>query len=100
MELLCSQGVFRGVKWHSFPKDEATLKEFKRLIRNDNFKKYSANTRICRNHFLGGERLSRTELPSIFSWTVLSRKRREIIKDDLPVKRKKSKNANVIIFYE
>ena len=62
-----------GVKYHhSLPKDKVVCKEYKRLIRNDNLKEFSANTRICGNHFPGRERMSRTQLPSI----------------DLPAKRK------------
>ena len=78
-----------GVKYHSLPKDKAVCKEYKRLIRNDNLKEFSANTRICGNHFPGGERMSRTELPSIFPWSKAPSKiRREIVKHDLPAKRK------------
>ena len=71
------------------PKDEAVFKEYKRLIRNDNLKEFSANTRICGYHFPGGERMSRTQLPSIFPWSKAPSKiRREIFKHDLPAKRK------------
>ena len=72
------------------PKDEAVFKEYKRLIRNDNLKEFSANTRICGNHFPGGERMSRTQLPSILiPWSKAPSKiRREIFKHDLPAKRK------------
>ena len=78
-----------GVKYHSLPKDKAVCKEYKRLIRNDNLKEFSANTRICGNHFPGGERMSRTQLPSIFPWSKApSKSRHEIVKHDLPAKRK------------
>ena len=80
---------FPGVKYHTLPKDKAVVKEYKRLIRNDNLKEFSANTRICGNHFPGGERMSRTQLPSIFPWSKApSKLRREIFKHDLPAKRK------------
>ncbi|KAL9977585.1 hypothetical protein ACROYT_G015005, partial [Oculina patagonica] len=77
------------VKYHCLPKDKTLLKEYKRLIRNDNLKEFSANTRICGNHFPGGERMSRTQLPSIFPWKTPSKSRREIFKYELPAKRKK-----------
>ena len=80
-----------GVNYHTFPKDKAVCKEYKRLIRNDNLKEFSANTRsrICGNHFPGGERMSRTQLPSIFPWSnAPSKIRREKFKHDLPAKRK------------
>ena len=78
--------------WRNSPgvKDHSVLKEYKRLIRNDNLKEFSANRRICGNHILGVERISRTQLPSIFQWTKTSSKiSLEIVKHELPSKRKK-----------
>ena len=71
-----SWGNSPGVKYHSLPKDKAVLKEYKR---------------ISGNHFPGGEQMSHTQLPSIFPWTKTpSKVRHEIVKHDLPSKRKKS----------
>ena len=79
-----------GVKYNSLPKDKAVFKEYERLIRNDNLKEFSADTRICGNHFPGGERMFRKQLPSIFPWTKTPSKiRREIVTHDLPSKPKK-----------
>ena len=39
------------------------------LIRSNNLKVQSDNTRICSAHFEGGEKMSRSHLPSIFPWS-------------------------------
>ena len=65
------------------PKDKATLKEYRRLIRNDALRESCANTRIWGDHFPGGERMSRTQLPSIFPWSTPSKQRGEIVKQPL-----------------
>ena len=77
------------LKYHTLPKDGRVRKEYVRLIRNTNLKESSINTRICGAHFSKGERMSRTELPSIFPWSESPRKRRLIVKHDLNLKAKK-----------
>lgn len=80
-----------NLKFHALPSDEKVKKEYKRLIRNTNLREDAQSTRICGAHFPGGERMSRTQLPSIFPWTpaVPVMKRRVIEKHDLPVKAKR-----------
>ena len=85
-----------GIKWHSLPKDKTILKEYKRLIGNETLKEFSPNTRICGLHFPGGERMSRTQLPSIFPWTEPSKTRREIVKNELPKTRKRKKDEDKV----
>ncbi|XP_022784672.1 uncharacterized protein LOC111325184 [Stylophora pistillata] len=79
-----------GVKYHSLPKEKAVLKEYKRLLRNDNLKEISANTSICGNHISPGRR---TDVPCATAFDLSMDKprkiRREIVKHDLPSKRKK-----------
>ena len=81
------------LKFHSLPSEPKMLAEYKRLIGNDNLKESSANTRICGKHFPGGERVCRTQLPSIFPWSKPVKRRREIIKYDVPAKSKILKNS-------
>ena len=48
------------------------------LIRNNNLKLKSDNTRICSRHFEGGEKLSPNHLPSIFPWSKENKQRRPL----------------------
>ena len=69
-----------NVKVHTIPSDERVRKEYERLIRNDNLRD-SPSTRIFGQHFVGGERLARNQLPSVFPWTKdCPPPRREIVK--------------------
>lgn len=77
------------LKFHTIPKDVKVRKEYKRLIRNDSLKEDSVNTRICGAHFPDGERMSRTQLPTIFPWSTNTKKRREIVKHQLETTKKK-----------
>ena len=43
--------------------------EYPRLLRNDNLNLNSDSTRICSAHWDGGEKRSRTHLPSFFPWS-------------------------------
>lgn len=83
-----------GLTFHSLPKDIKVLTEYKRLIGNVNLKEFSANTKICGKHFEGGERVCRTQLPSIFPWSKPAKRRREIIKHALPEKIKTLKESS------
>lgn len=47
------------------------------------------NTKICGKHFPEGERVCRTQLPTIFPWSKPVKRRREFIKYELPSKSKK-----------
>ena len=48
---------------------------YEKLIRNENLKLNAQHTRICGDHFPDGERMCRTQLPSIFPWTATPKKR-------------------------
>ena len=43
--------------------------EYPRLLRNDNLNLNSDSTRICSAYWDGGEKRSRTHLPSFFPWS-------------------------------
>ena len=77
--------------YYRIPKDSALRAEYNRLIRNETLKLESENTRICSEHFEGGNKLNRKHLPSIFPWTKQTVKRREIEKIELPIKAKRAK---------
>lgn len=82
-----------GLKFHTIPKDAEVRKEYKRLIRNDNLKENSTNTRICGAHFPAGERICKTQLPTLFPWSTSPKKRREIVKHELVTRKKKKVDA-------
>jgi len=82
------------LKFHSLPNDPKVLADYKRLIRNDNLKVSSTSTKICGGHFPGGERVCRTQLPSIFPWSTTAKTRREIIKHDIPKRRRVSRSPS------
>ena len=74
-----------GLKSHSLPRDPKVFDQYVRLIRNGNLKEFSVtdNTKICGKHFPNGERVCRTQLPTIFPWSKPVKRRRDIIKYDL-----------------
>lgn len=76
----CTNSFRNAVHLHYYriPKDEAVRKIYKVILKNESLKLDSTSTRICSAHFEGGEKLSRTHLPSIFPWTRLDNKRREL----------------------
>ena len=76
------------LKFHSLPRDPKVFAQYVRLIRNGNLKEFSVtdNTKICGKHFPNGERVSRTQLPTIFPWSKPVKRRRDIIKYDLPLR--------------
>ena len=76
------------MKFHTLPSDPKVKNMYEKLIRNKTLRLNAPNTRICGAHFPGGERMSRTQLPSIFPWTSTPKERRAIKKHELPVKEK------------
>ena len=73
------------------------VKKYDVLIRNDNLKVSSIHTRICCEHWEGGQKLSRTHLPSIFPWTESKQPRRVISKasqEAIDKYKRKRKNPN------
>ena len=64
--------------YYRIPKDPDVRKKYVVLIRNETLKVNSESTRICSAHFDGGEKLSRTHLPSIFPWTKQMVARRQL----------------------
>ena len=73
-----------NMKFHILPSDQKVLGMYEKLIRNENLKKDSSSTRICA-HFPLGERMSRIQLPSIFSWTSVPQERRKIERVQVPI---------------
>ena len=67
-----------GLHYYRIPKDPDVRQKYVVLIRNETLKVDSESTRICSAHFDGGEKLSRTHLPSIFPWTKPTVPRREL----------------------
>ena len=61
---------------------------YEKLIRNKTLRLNAPNTRICGANFPSGERMSRSQLPSMFPWTSTPKERRAIQKHELPVKEK------------
>ena len=74
-----------NMKFHTLPSDPKVLGMYEKLIRNANLKKDSSSTRICGAHFPQGERMSRTQLPSIFPWTSVPQERRKIERVQVPM---------------
>ena len=58
-----------GLAFYRTPKAKRIRREYVRLLRNDNLNLNSDSTRICSLHWDGGEKRSRTHLPSIFPWS-------------------------------
>lgn len=66
-----------NLQYYRIPKDPHIRRKYVVLMRNETLKLDSTSTRICSVHFDGGEKLSRTHLPSIFPWTKPTAQRRE-----------------------
>ena len=79
----------------TLPSDDKVRKEYKRLIRNANLKEDASITRVCGAHFPRGEKMCRTQLPSVFPWTPKPVQRRVIEKHDLPLKLKAKKRLTM-----
>ena len=58
-----------GLAFYRTPKVRRVRREYVRLLRNDNMNLNSDSTQICSAHWDGGEKRSRTHLPSIFPWS-------------------------------
>ena len=54
-----------GLAFYRIPKARRIRREYVRLLRNDNLNLNSDSTRICSTHWDGGEKSSRTHLPSL-----------------------------------
>ena len=76
------------MKFHTLPSDLKVKNMYEKLIRNKTLRLNAPNTRICGANFPSGERMSRTQLPSMFPWTSTPKERRAIKKHELPVKEK------------
>ena len=69
-------GILQSLqKFHTLPSDAKVRRLYEKLIRNENLKLNAQHTRICGDHFPDGERMCRTQLPSIFPWTATPEKR-------------------------
>lgn len=58
-----------NLEYYRIPKCEKARKYYKVSLRNESLKLDSSQTRICSEHFEGGQKLSRNHLPTIFPWT-------------------------------
>lgn len=74
-----------NLHFYRIPKNEEQRKIYKHILRNETLKMHSEATRVCSEHFEGGEKLSRNHIPSIFPWTIgkETNKKREIIRHPL-----------------
>ena len=68
--------------FYQIPKARRIRPECVRLLRNDNLNLNSDSTRICSAHWDGGEKRSRTHLPSIFPWSKKTRERRILYRSE------------------
>ena len=71
-----------GLAFYRIPKARRIRREYVRLLRNDNLNLNSDSTRICSAHWDGGEKRSRTHLPSIFPWSKKTRERRILYRSE------------------
>ena len=86
--------------YYRIPKDPAIRKTYSDLLRNKTLKLDSESTRVCSVHFEGGEKLSRTHLPTIFPWSKKKDTRRELKRpnyEETPRDRKSEQEEAVII---
>ena len=70
------------LQYYRIPRTEKLRKTFQVLLRNETSKLHSNQTRVCSEHFEGGQKLSRQHLPSLFPWTKRAKQRRQIIKHE------------------
>ena len=74
------QNNFRNaptLHYYRIPKDKDLRKTYKVILKNETLKVESENTRVCCEHFEGGEKC-RSHLPSVFPWTKDKKQRREL----------------------
>ena len=62
-------GTRQKKKFHTLPSDVKVRRLYEKL---ENLN--AQHTRICGDHFPDGERMCRTQLPSIFPWTAIPEK--------------------------
>jgi len=86
-------------KFYCIPTDPELRRKYVVILRNDSLKLNSPSTRICADHWEGGEKLSRTHLPTLFPWTVQTPKRRAIKKFS-PEKIASYKRKKVTVDYQ
>ena len=67
-----------GLAFYRILKARRIRREYVRLLPNGNLNLNSDSTRICSAHWDGGEKRSRTHLPSIFPWS----KKKKNVKDE------------------
>ena len=93
----CCVPITGEILQNSLPRDPKVFAEYNRLIRNDNLKEFSVtvSNKICGKHFPEGERVCRTQLPTIFPWSKPVKRRREIIKYELTSRSKKIKDNSL-----
>jgi len=68
------------MKFHTLPSDLKVKNMYEKLIRNKTLRLNAPNTRTRGGNCPSGERMSRTQLPSMFSWTSTPKERRAIKK--------------------
>ena len=62
------------LKFYCTPKDQELRKTYDALLKNDSLKMGSSNTHICSKNWVGGQKLSRTHLPSVYPWSLPAKK--------------------------
>lgn len=67
-------------KFYCIPKDPELRRKYVVPLKNETLQLESSMTRVCADHWEGGEKLSRTHLPSIFPWTTPKAGRTSIAK--------------------
>ena len=82
------------LQYHRIPRTEKLRKSYQVLLRNETLKLHLNQTRVCSEHFEGGQKLSRQHLPSLFPWTKRAEQKRQIIKHEHEPKRKKKKEES------
>jgi hypothetical protein len=91
----CLNNFIIFIGYYRIPKCQNLRKKYKILLRNETLKLDSNQTRICSEHFEGGEKLSHHHLPSVFPWSKQGNPRREIIEHkDVYSKRRKESAIN------
>lgn len=57
----------------------------------------SQNTRICSLHWKGGQKLSRTYLPTLFPWTVPRNERRKLVRGEVSSSKRTKSTRNEVL---
>ena len=88
------------LQYYRIPRTEKLRKTYQVLLRNETLKLHSCQTRVCSEHFEGGQKLSRQHLPSLFPWTKRAEQRRQIIKHEMSQRGKKRKKNSTCQFQQ